>query len=53
MENVDNLEEFYKKSSSVTYFGGIKVPMIFINSLDDPIIPMPLINVVRDAVSKF
>merc|ERR1719244_215771 len=27
----------------------IKVPMVFINSTDDPIVPPPLLEIVRDA----
>ena len=53
MENADSVEEFYCSSSSVNYFEGIKVPMIFINATDDPIVPPPLVQVIKEAVSKF
>ena len=52
IENADTVESFYRSSSSVNYFDGIKVPMIFINAADDPIVPPPLIQIIKDATSK-
>jgi len=44
-----SLDEFYKKSSCVTYWHNIKVPMVFVNALDDPIVPPALLKIVRNA----
>jgi hypothetical protein len=50
--NLESVEEFYRLSSCATYFDGVKVPMVFINSEDDPIIPPPMLNTIKDAVKK-
>ena len=42
----------YKKSSCVTYWHNIKVPMVFVNALDDPIVPPALLRIVRNAAGK-
>jgi len=44
-----SLDEMYKKSSCVTYWHNIKVPMVFVNALDDPIVPPALLRIVRNA----
>ena len=53
MANIDAVDEFYHKVSCCNYFDGVSVPMAFINSADDPIIPPNLRDVIKDAVSKF
>ncbi|XP_040565520.1 abhydrolase domain-containing protein 2 [Lepeophtheirus salmonis] len=50
--NFDSVEAFYRNSSSVHYFGGIKVPMIFLNAADDPIVPPPLTALARKESEK-
>jgi len=47
-----SLDEFYKKSSCVTYWDNIKVPMVFVNALDDPVVAPPLLKIVRNAAGK-
>lgn len=45
-------DEYYKKHSSAPFMKGIEIPMLLINSYDDPIVPKklykPLINTVLD-----
>lgn len=52
MADVESVEEFYRENSSCNYFDGVSVPMAFVNSTDDPIIPPSLLDVIKDAVSK-
>jgi len=44
-----NVTDFYKSMSSCNHLKNIKIPMVFINSLDDPIVPPPLLEIIRDA----
>jgi len=44
-----NLSEFYNAMSCSNHLKNIKVPTVFINARDDPIVPPPLLEVVRDA----
>lgn len=46
------MEEFYKKSSCVSVWDKIKVPMVFVNAKDDPIVPPPLLRHVRNAAGQ-
>lgn len=39
--------EMYRWSSSINYLDNIKKPMIFINSLDDPLVPEILLDPIR------
>ncbi|KAK7582185.1 hypothetical protein V9T40_013630 [Parthenolecanium corni] len=36
--NFSTLDDYYNWSSAVNYLNGIKVPMVFINALDDPLL---------------
>jgi len=47
-----SLDEMYKKSSCVSYWDNIKVPMVFVNAVDDPIVPPSLLRIVRTAAGK-
>jgi len=47
-----NLPDFYNAMSCKHHLKNIKVPMVFINSVDDPIVPPPLLEIVRDAALK-
>lgn len=47
-----SLDEFYRKASCVTYWDNIKVPMIFVNAQDDPIVPPVLLTKVKAAAKK-
>merc|ERR1719270_3168833 len=44
-----NLSEFYNAMSCSNHLKNIKVPTVFINARDDPIVPPPLLEIVRDA----
>ena len=37
------------QQSCVHHLKGIKVPMVFINALDDPVVPTPLLEIIRNA----
>jgi len=47
-----NLPDFYNAMSCKHHLHNIKVPVVFINSADDPIVPPPLLEIVRDAALK-
>ena len=47
-----SLDEMYKKSSCVSYWDNIKVPMVFVNAVDDPIVPPSLLRIVRTAAGE-
>lgn len=53
LHNFSTISEYYKWSSSINYLPNISVPMIFINSKDDPIVPEPLLEPVQNITSKF
>ena len=40
--------EFYRSMSSCHHMKNIRVPMVFLNALDDPIVPPPLLEIPRD-----
>lgn len=42
-----SLNELYEKSSCSLYLDNISVPLIFMNALDDPIIPIPLLGIAK------
>ena len=44
-----NLDEFYRKSSCTSVWNNIKIPMVFVNAVDDPIVPPKLLQFVRKA----
>lgn len=46
------LEEFYKKSSCISVWDKIKVPMVFVNAVDDPLVAPALLQHVRRAASE-
>jgi abhydrolase domain-containing protein 2 len=47
-----SLDEFYKGSSCISVWDRIKIPMVFINAVDDPIVPAALLPSVRNATRK-
>ena len=49
----NSVTEFYIANSSSNHFKNIRVPTVFINARDDPIIPPELLDVVRDAALKY
>lgn len=53
MNGFETVEQLYRWSSSINFFGGISHPIVFINSKDDPLIPDPLLEPVRQFASKY
>jgi len=49
LQGVSTVQEFYRRSSCSNHLKNIKIPMVFINALDDPIIPPPVLEIVRNA----
>ncbi|XP_047361190.1 abhydrolase domain-containing protein 2 isoform X2 [Vespa velutina] len=43
-----SVQEMYKWSSSINYLDNIYTPMVFINSVDDPIVPDSLLKPIRE-----
>ena len=48
----ESLDEMYGKMSCINYIHGVDKPMIFINSVDDPIIPPELLEKIKTVTSK-
>lgn len=42
-----SVSDFYRWQSCETYMEDVSIPMVFINALDDPIVPEPLLEPVR------
>lgn len=43
----------YKWSSSQFYLDNVSTPMVFINALDDPIVPETLLEPIKEHASKW
>lgn len=52
MAGFNNLPDFYQAMSCRPHLPNIKVPMVFINAVDDPIVPPPLLEIIRDAALR-
>ncbi|XP_031327658.1 abhydrolase domain-containing protein 2 isoform X3 [Photinus pyralis] len=52
ISNFESLTELYSWSSSINYLQNIASPMIFINARDDPIVPEPLLEPIKNFVSE-
>lgn len=48
VHNFNSVSEMYAWSSCINYLNGIKAPMVFINARDDPIVPEPLLEPIRN-----
>ncbi|KAI8427599.1 hypothetical protein MSG28_002092 [Choristoneura fumiferana] len=48
----ESVADLYKWSSSAFYLHNIKTPMVFINARDDPIVPEPLLPLIREFASS-
>jgi len=48
-----NVKDFYNAMSCTHHLKNIRVPTVFINARDDPIVPPPLLEIVRDAALKY
>lgn len=47
IQNFPNVTDLYKWSSCINYLSNINRPIIFINSLDDPLVPEVLLEPIR------
>lgn len=45
--------EMYKWSSCINYLANIEKPIIFINALDDPLVPETLLQPIRNYAGEF
>lgn len=52
MHNFKSVKELYKWSSSAFYLDNIATPMVFINAVDDPIVPEMLLNPIKEFACK-
>jgi len=49
----NNVADFYNAMSCTPHIKNIKVPIVFINAQDDPLVPPPLLEIVRNAALKY
>lgn len=47
VHNFPSTHEMYKWSSCINYMQNIEKPIIFLNALDDPLVPETLLNPIR------
>lgn len=52
VHNFRSVSEMYKWSSSIFYLENITTPMVFINALDDPIVPEKLLEPMKEHAKK-
>ncbi|XP_076630121.1 abhydrolase domain-containing protein 2 [Colletes latitarsis] len=52
VHNFRSVTEMYKWSSSIFYLENIATPMVFINALDDPIVPEMLLEPIKEHAKK-
>ncbi|XP_015433618.1 PREDICTED: abhydrolase domain-containing protein 2 [Dufourea novaeangliae] len=52
VHNFRSVMEMYKWSSSIFYLENITTPMVFINALDDPIVPDKLLEPIKEHANK-
>lgn len=48
----ESVSEMYRKMSCINYWDGIDKPMVFINAVNDPIVPPQLLEKVKEATKK-
>lgn len=48
----NTLDDMYRSWSSKTYWENIQVPMVYINALDDPLVPPQMLDPVRQLAGK-
>lgn len=51
VHNFRSVQELYKWCSSINYLENISTPMVFINALDDPIVPDTLLKPIKEYAS--
>lgn len=47
-----SITDLYNWCSSINYIDNIKLPMVFINAKDDPLVPEPLLEPIHKIASK-
>lgn len=47
VKGFNSVQEFYKSQSCVNYMRNGKLAVVYINALNDPLVPLPLLNPVR------
>ncbi|XP_076240288.1 abhydrolase domain-containing protein 2 isoform X3 [Calliopsis andreniformis] len=52
VHNFRSVKEMYKWSSSIFYLDTISTPMVFINAMDDPIVPEMLLEPIKEHAKK-
>lgn len=52
VHNFRSVQELYKWSSCIFYLDNITTPMVFINALDDPVVPEVLLNPIKEHAGK-
>lgn len=53
IHNFRSVQEMYKWSSCVFYLDNITTPMVFINALDDPVVPEVLLNPIKEHAGMY
>lgn len=53
IHNFPSTHEMYKWSSCINYLTNIEKPIIFVNSVDDPLVPEVLLQPVRNFAGEF
>lgn len=51
--NFKSTHEMYKWSSCINYLTNIDKPIIFVNSIDDPLVPEVLLQPIRNFAGEF
>ena len=52
VHNFPSVVDLYRWSSSINYLENIDRPMVFINAKDDPLVPEPLLNPIKEHAGK-
>jgi abhydrolase domain-containing protein 2 len=52
IHNFPSTNEMYKWSSCINYLPNIEKPIVFINALDDPLVPEVLLSPIRNFVGE-
>ncbi|KAK7096211.1 uro-adherence factor A-like isoform X2 [Littorina saxatilis] len=48
LQGVQNVVDYYETASCSNYISNINIPLVLLNSEDDPIVPLPLLKYARD-----
>lgn len=53
IHNFQSTTDLYQWSSCINYLPNIEKPIIFVNALDDPLVPEVLVQPIRNFTGKF